>query len=1094
MPEQERINPHLIKLARELDLPLVADNDAHFMRPRTGTPTTASAASPWASSRTRRTGCTTPKQLYVKSPPEMAERFGDLPEVLENTVRIADRCNVDLDFSASHAPVVSIVKSRTTPCRTTMAATHRVVQRLLRAVRAAAVRHSSTRGRLGRAAQGRLRPGPPRTLRGGTHLALRSRRRDRRHRARLEREVGILADKQISAYFLIVWDFVNWARQQGIPASARGSGVGTMVGYVLGLSNACPEHYGLLFERFTDPDRSEYPDIDIDICQNGRADVINYVREKYGHVAQIITFGRLKAKAAIKDVARVMGLAPAEGQRLANLVPAELNITVIDAALEKDAGLQGRVRERSHRARVIDTARALEDHARHAGVHAAGVVLATEPLDNIVPLCKATGNDDVVTQWDGPTCEKVGLLKMDFLGLRTLSTIERCKTLMRRDGLPDSAIWAATGRDARRGPPSDGSRPAAYDDQRVLDLFRRGDTAGMFQFESGRHAQAAAGDAARPPRGSHRRQRAVPPGTDGPHPRLLRPQARPAGRAEGARDRRRVHEPRRTASWCTRSRSCRSCTASATSRCAGVHAHQGDQQEETRRDRRGAPQVRRGRRGQGREQRTRRTELFDLILKFAGYGFNKSHSTGYAIIAYQTAYLKTYFPNQYMAALLTYESGARKVDDWAPYLEECRRIRFPDHTEKTPHIGVQVLPPDVNLSDTDFTVVFEGEETRDANRGHVRFGLSAIKGIGKAAIRSLVEERTQGGSFTSIFDFCERVSSRTVNKAGMESLVRCGAFDSVHDRDARAGMAAALDDAIAAGQSAAEDRRAGQLNMFAAVEDPSPATAAPESVSERPLPGVPGWDTARMLEGEHECLGFYVSGHPLDQHESTLREFGTHAVSEIKSLRHDQSVVLGGMLTRVRPTVVRKGASAGSKMAMLTLQDKTGECDGVVFSNVFARYGHHVQEDAILMLVGRVDRQRGEPQLIVDRVHRIEEAPTHLAGRLEIDFAPDAEGDPIVQRLDMVKGLLSQSGGSRVGEGGQAAEVWVRVPADDRRVTLRLTKLRVVAEPYLIQRLRETVGEQHVRVRAGSASIAAESAQANRRPTRGNGVPTTVAG
>src|SRR5690606_1802655 len=302
-------------------------------------------------------------------------------------------------------------------------------------------------------------------------------------RERLDRELRILSDKSISAYFLIVWDFVNWARQRGIPAAARGSGVGTMVGYVLGLSNACPVRYGLLFERFTDPDRSEYPDIDIDICQDGRAEVINYVRQKYGHVAQIITFGRLKAKAAIKDVARVNGLLPAEGQRLANLVPNELNIT-IDAALEKDPDFKHEYESNPVARKVIDTARELEDHARHAGVHAAGVVIATQPLDNIVPLCKASGSDDIVTQWDGPTCEKVGLLKMDFLGLRTLSTIELARRFI-RESIPEEAIWRAVGRTPGDGPhPLDLDR-LRYDDQRVLDLFRRGETAGIFQFESG---------------------------------------------------------------------------------------------------------------------------------------------------------------------------------------------------------------------------------------------------------------------------------------------------------------------------------------------------------------------------------------------------------------------------------------------------------------------------------------------------------------------------------------------------------------------------------------------------------------------------------
>jgi DNA polymerase-3 subunit alpha len=302
-------------------------------------------------------------------------------------------------------------------------------------------------------------------------------------RARLERELRILSDKNISAYFLIVWDFVDWARQNNIPANARGSGVGTMVGYVLGLSNACPVKYGLLFERFTDPDRSEYPDIDIDICQDGRGRVIDFVRKKYGHVAQIITFGRLKARAAIKDVARVHGLTPGDGQRLANMIPPELNIS-IENALKKNEEFQKAYDDSREVKTVVDTAMALENHARHVGVHAAGVVIATEPLENIVPLCRASGNNETVTQWDGPTCEKIGLLKMDFLGLRTLSTIELCKELVRQS-LHDDVIWGAVGKNKKTDShPLDLER-INLEDNRVLDLFRRGDTAGVFQFESG---------------------------------------------------------------------------------------------------------------------------------------------------------------------------------------------------------------------------------------------------------------------------------------------------------------------------------------------------------------------------------------------------------------------------------------------------------------------------------------------------------------------------------------------------------------------------------------------------------------------------------
>jgi DNA polymerase-3 subunit alpha len=456
-------------------------------------------------------------------------------------------------------------------------------------------------------------------------------------RERLDWELSVLANKLISAYFLIVWDFVNWARQQGIPAGARGSGVGTMVGYALGLSHACPLRYGLLFERFTDPDRSEYPDIDVDICQDGRARVIEYVRQKYGYVAQIITFGRLKARAAIKDVARVMGLSPAEGQRLSNLVPNELNIT-LESALQREPDFAAEYEGNATAHQVIDTARALEGHARHAGVHAAGVVIATEPLDNIVPLYRAAGSDDAVTQWDGPTCEKMGLLKMDFLGLRTLSTIERARELVRAT-LPEAAIWKAVGRDpADGGPhPLDLER-LAYDDPTVFGLFGRADTAGVFQFESGgmrrlladmnpdRIEDLIAGNALFRPGPMDlipeyvRRKHGKEP-VPSVHPIVDEHTAETYGiMVYQEQVMQIVHAlgdiPLRQAYTLIKAISKKSRPVVDALRPTFIE----------------------GAKAKGLSQR-RATDLFELILKFAGYGLNKSHSTGYAIIAYQTAYL-----------------------------------------------------------------------------------------------------------------------------------------------------------------------------------------------------------------------------------------------------------------------------------------------------------------------------------------------------------------------------------------------------------------------------------------------------------------------
>ena len=457
-PEQDRINPLILRLADELGLPVVADNDTHFLLAEDADIHDSLCCISMGKTKEDPSRLHYSRELYLKSPKQMAELFADVPEAVANTVRIADRCHVELDCETNHFPIVKIHRASMPPDSDPSHAA------------------GTTEWFKSYCSQYRLEPfdslndpTSPQELARQCDEAL----ADLCHAGltwrygpdgitdeitqRLDRELKILSDKSISAYFLIVWDFVNEARRRGIPAGARGSGVGTMVGYALGLSNACPLRYSLLFERFTDPDRAEYPDIDVDMCQDGRGELIDYVREKYGHVAQIITFGRLKARAAIKDVARVLGLTPNEGQRLSSLVPAELNIT-IDAAMEKEPDFKAEYESNPVVRRVVDTARALEGHARHAGVHAAGVVIATQPLEHIVPLYRSAGSDDVVTQWDGPTCERMGLLKMDFLGLRTLSTLEQAVKLV-RDTIPDAA-------------PLDLDR-LTYDDQRVFDLFRR---------------------------------------------------------------------------------------------------------------------------------------------------------------------------------------------------------------------------------------------------------------------------------------------------------------------------------------------------------------------------------------------------------------------------------------------------------------------------------------------------------------------------------------------------------------------------------------------------------------------------------------------
>ncbi|MCL4221316.1 MAG: DNA polymerase III subunit alpha [Phycisphaerales bacterium] len=1044
VPEQNAINRHLVRLARELDLPLVCDNDSHFLRAEDHDAhdtliCISMNKSKWEQDRLRYT-----PELYVKSPEQMHAIFagpdyneGDWAgagvEALANTVLIAERCQVELPLGASHAPVVRVRVPKKgelprhedakyagdlTEWFKDLCARFVLEPADDPALSQSALKSDCDRALRQLAEAGMVwRYGP--SILDHRHDAVEGSDEAGKRRgdegvdipafdkwARLNRELTILADKNISAYFLIVWDFVNWGRQRGIPANARGSGVGTMVGYVLGLSNACPVRYGLLFERFTDPDRSEYPDIDIDLCQDGRGDVIDYVREKYGHVAQIITFGTMKARAAIRDCARVLGVSLPVADRIAKLIPETLNIT-IDGAIESEPDFAALVRRETRAMEAINrdlpddqqvtserveqligNARVLEGQARHCSVHAAGVIVATRPLHEIVPLYKQSGagEHEIVTQWDGPTCEKVGLLKMDFLGLRTLSIIERAKKLI-RETLPEEAVWQAVGRgrndqatERRSGEgiahPLDLDR-LTYDDPRVFELFQRGDTTGVFQFESGgmrrlliemkpdRLEDLIAANALFRPGPMD----LIPDYNRRKHGLDRVPQVHPIADKFTAETygvmvyqeqvMQIVHElggiPLRAAYSLIKAISKKKEKVIDANRPRFVE---------------GA--VSKGLSAQKAE------ELFELILKFAGYGFNKSHSTGYAIVAYQTAYLKTYFPAQYMAAFLTYESQAQKVGDWIPYLEDCRKTRRIDGT-----MGIEVRPPDVNISHASFTVAFDPGEPRDSLHGHIRFGLRAIKGAGEKAIEGIIAERdgtnakrphgttAERKPFLSLFDFCERVPSTIVNKATIESLVKAGAFDTVHGRAHRAAMVATIEQAVSAGQAAAADRAAGQVSLFGAPEA-SPAAAAPVPVT---LARAQSWSESETLRQEKDTLGFYISSHPLERWSAWVRAFASCDLATLKDFPQDRRVLIGAMAQSVRTIVSRNGRNAGKKMAIVTIEDTGGTAEAVLFPDTYEQFGHIFESGEPFFVSGRVDHSRGDPQIIVDRLVPIDGMP-----------------------------------------------------------------------------------------------------------------------
>jgi DNA polymerase-3 subunit alpha len=866
--DERRIRPMMVALARETEAPLVATNDVHYIH--------ADDTRAHDALLCINTGKTLkdenrmryrPREFHMKTPAEMRGRFADVPEALDNTLRIADRCNLELSFGVHHAPLYPTPDGETPDS---------LLEKLCR-----------------------------------EGLERRYKRVTKRHREQLEHELEVIRSKGFASYFLIVWDFVRHARREGIPCGARGSGVGCMVGYLLGLSQVDPIAYGLLFERFMDPSRNELPDLDIDICQEGRPKIIQYVREKYGadNVAQIITFGTMAARAVVRDVGRVLDIPLPEVDKIAKKIPAQLKMT-LQKALAQEPDLARMVEEQPHVRELIDIAKRLEGLSRHASVHAAGVVIADRPLVHYVPLCRV--GEEITTQWAMKPCEQAGLLKMDFLGLRTLTTLNRAVELVR----------------ANRGEEID---PDALplEDTETLALFRNGETKGVFQFESAgmrdllRKMQPeridhliAANALYRPGPmmliDEYIRRMHGEKGWDYPHPAMKEILDESYGIMAYQEQVMRIANrlggiPLERAYKLIKAISKKSediIGAEKEHFLAGCRRH--------------------------RVKPDQATEIWDQIMAFAGYGFNKSHSARYAQIAYQTAYLKAHYPVAFMAALLTYEMA--DSDKLAEYLDECRRME------------IEVAPPDINESGADFTVV--GDK--------IRFGLAAVKGIGHRAVEAIVEARERVGGFKSLFHFCEETDLSTINRTVVDCLIKCGAFDSTGAR--RSQLAHVMDRAISAGSEVQDDRRKGQMNLLGALPQD-------ENLDTEALPDVPEWSEHERLQNEKAVLGLYVSGHPLAQHEQLIRHYATVQAADLEELSQDKEVVLGGLIKQVRVIVTKSGRNAGAKMAVYDLEDLTGSVSCVIFPREYQEHQHLVRPDEIVFVRGTVDRAREEPQI-----------------------------------------------------------------------------------------------------------------------------------
>jgi DNA polymerase-3 subunit alpha len=922
-----------IDIARRLGLPMVVTNDAHYLcQGDAGAHDVLLCINTGKTLKDENRIRYGSDQFYVRSPDEMYALFPEHPDAVRRSQEIADRCSIELDFGARHFPVF-VPPEKKEP------------DAYLRELCAAGLRE-----RYGD-------PPPPEAV------------------ARLDHELDVICRMGFAGYFLIVWDFVRFAREQGIPASARGSACGALVTYVLRLSHVDPLKYDLLFERFLDPNRSEAPDIDIDFCQEGRDEVIAYVRRKYGEesVAQIATFGTLAARAAIKDVGRVFEIPLARVTQLTEMIPKTLGITIDDALrlnpdLKKEYDTDPQVHE------LLDIARKLEGTNRNAGTHAAGVVISHGPLTEHVPLHRVvrkgeeggTHRDEAVvaTQWGMSDLEKIGLLKMDFLGLRTLTLLSNAVALIEKT----------------RGEKIDLDR-LPLDDPKTYALLQRGDAKGVFQFESDgirELLKRMRPDSIRDLIACNALYRPGPLGggmvdayVNRKHGREQFDYAHPVLQDILAETFNIMVYQEQVMRILNRLGGIELSSAYGCIKAISKKKHEIINQHRT--------SFLAGAQERGVSEDTAR-QIFDLITYFGGYGFNKSHSAAYALIGYQTAYLKANYTPEFMAALLSSEiDDGNKRDILVQHIEDARRL------------GVKVLPPDINAGDVNFTVA----------DGQILFGLTAIKGLGRGAAEEIVRARQADGPFTDIYDFCERIDHRVVSRVAIERLVKAGAFDSL--RASRAALLYVLPRALQAAGELQADRRHGQQNFFDAVEVAEPSGAR------APLPDVPEWSNAEKLKNEKEALDFYITSHPLAQFEDMLERFSSHRVEQIAGLAAGQDVVLGGMLTQVRFQNTKKARNGNSRYARFKLEDLTGSIECVLWPDDFVRFKDDVAEDRVCFVKAAVERTREEPGLIIQRIMSVEQAQRELTRGLWLALALGTHGP---EHVDAVAPVLRRHPGA----------------------------------------------------------------------------------
>jgi DNA polymerase-3 subunit alpha len=904
------------------------------------------------------------QELYFKSPAEMQQLFAEMPDAVERSLEIAEKCNLELDFSKTYLPKFEIPpeSSATT------------LEEYLREV----------------AWEGLKRRYPEITP---------------EIKERFEREIDIINQMGYAGYFLIVKDFIDYARSRDIPVGpGRGSAAGSLVSYALGITNIDPMKYNLLFERFLNPERVTLPDIDIDFCFERREEVIDYVRRKYGekNVTQIITFGTMAARAVVRDVGRVLKLKYGEVDRIAKLIPFGMSI---DEAYRNVAEFRQIFEKGDEKyKKLLEYSRVLEGLARHASTHAAGVVIAPDELTNYVPLyVQNTG--DVTTQYDMKSIEKIGLLKMDFLGLRTLTVIKNTVKMLEKRGIQI---------DLDQIP---------LDDPKTYELFSNGETVGVFQFESSGMRDCL--------------KRLKPQRIEDliAMNALYRPG--PMSMIDDFIDRRHgrkkieyLHpmlEPilKETYGVIVYQEQ----VMQIVSQLGGFSLGEADlvrrAMGKKKKDLMAQQKIKfiEGAKERGIAQKTAE-EIWDLIARFAEYGFNKSHAAGYSVVAYQTAYLKAHYPAEFMAASLTSEMG--DTSRIMILLDECKRL------------GLEILPPDVNESDADFSV----------SGNKIRFGLGAIKNVGKGAIRSILQARKKYGPFKNIFHFVEHLDLRAVNRKVLESLVQAGALDSLEGH--RAQLYESIDLALNYAQKVQTEEMRGQISIF----DTAPAGNRKGVAKYPELPEVEPWSHFRMLTLEKELLGFYVSGHPLENYRNEVRAFSTINLANLKALTDGSNLRVGAIITSVK-TILDQNRRT---MAFATVEDFSGSAEMLVFASVYEKFRDLIQPDSLVLIVGRVSTDENrEPKIICDEVIPLDQARHRFTRNVCLNL-----------KLEDIKVTLLQKIERLAKEHPGRCQLLLHVTNGDRReYIIRSRKYKVAPESGLLEGLKELLGKENVWIEGG---------------------------